>query len=133
MKARFIVLVLMLVGVFGVGAIATRGDNIAPDKQWALINFADPTIVAGEVLMGQFLVVHDSQKMSRGEPCSTFYRFDKKRGPQEAIVSFHCRPVQREVCAKTTLTVRSDPAFGIAKLVEYQVAGDSEAHGVPLR
>ena len=133
MKARFIVLVLMLVGVLGVGAIATRGDNVNADRQWTLINFVDPTMVAGEILMGPFLVVHDSQKMAHGEPCSTFYRFDKKRGPQEAVVSFHCRPVQRQVCAKTTLTVQSDPAFGVGRLVEYQVAGDSEAHGVPLR
>ena len=133
MKTRFIVLVLMLVGVFGVGAIATPGDNVAPEKQWALINFVEPTIVAGEMLMGPFLIVHDSQKMARGEPCTTFYRFDKKHGPREAVVSFHCLPVQRQVCAKTTLTVRSDPAFGVAKLLEFQVAGDSEAHGVPLR
>src|ERR671931_17616 len=78
MKARFIVLVLMLVGVLGVGAIATRGDNVNADRQWTLINFVDPTMVAGEILMGPFLVVHDSQKMAHGEPCSTFYRFDKK-------------------------------------------------------
>jgi hypothetical protein len=132
MKSRLIVGVLVLVGLFSVSAFATRGDAVGPDKQWAIVNFVSPVLVKGELLMGPYLIVHDSAKMARGEPCSTFYVFDKNHGPQQVAVSFHCRPVSREICDKTTLTVTNDPS-GIARLDEYQIGGDLEAHGVPVK
>jgi hypothetical protein len=78
------------------------------------------------------LIVHDDEKMALGEACTTFYRFDPARGPQEEIVSFHCTPVRRTVAEKTRLTLseRSEPTC--KRLLEYQVAGESEAHAIPL-
>lgn len=43
-----------------------------------------------------------------------------------------CEPIQKEVCDKTTFSVKRDSA-GINRITEYQFAGDSEAHGVPIR
>ena len=130
MKSRLIVGVLLLVALFSVSAFATRGDGVGPDKQWAIVNFVSPVLVKDAILMGPYLIVHDSTKMARGEPCSTFYRFDTKRGPQEAVVAFHCLPATRERCDATNLTVVTSPV-GFARLIEYQIGGDSEAHGVP--
>ena len=47
-------------------------------------------------------------------------------------MSFHCIPRQTDRVAATTLTTyTSEP--GCRKLTEYQIAGDSDAHGVPER
>ena len=126
MKSRIIVGVLLIMGGFSVGSGATGL------RTWTQVNFTDPVLVAGRFVMGPTLIVHDEEKMARGEACTTFYRVDPARGQQEAIVSFHCTPVQREVAATTRLTLSQTPLIGCKRLVEYQIAGDSEAHGVPI-
>jgi len=131
MRSRLIVGALLLFGLFSVGTFATRGDGVAPPKQWALANFSSPVLVGGQYLMGPYLITHDDAKMARGEACTTFYRFEPGQGPKEAVISFHCRPVQREVCVTTTFSVVSTPD-GVKRLTEYQFAGDSEGHGIPL-
>src|SRR6185369_1738600 len=112
--------------------IATSGDGVAPPRQWAIATFTDPVLVTDQILMGSYLIVHDDAKMERGEACTSFYRFDKVKGPQEEVVAFHCTPANRPVA--DMLTVRlSDPlqGIGIPRLTEYQFAGDCEAHAVP--
>lgn len=135
MRSRIIVGSLLLLGVLAVGTVATSGDGVAPPRQWAIAHFVDPVLVTDQMLMGTYLIVHDDEKMARGEPCTTFYRFDKQRGPQEEVVSFHCTPAYRKVVDTLTLT-QSDPSInnvGLARLTEYQFAGDCEAHGVPAK
>jgi hypothetical protein len=105
---------------------------VGADKQWSIVNFADPVRVVGAVVMGPVLIVHDSNKMARGEACTTFYRFKPGKGPTEEIVSFHCRPRQANLVERTTYTTVS-PEPGCKRLVEYQIGGDAEAHGVPLK
>ncbi len=132
MGSRIFVGALLLVGAM-VGTSASNGTHGATHKQWAIVNFGDPVRLQNRVLMGSYLIVHDDAKMARGEPCTSIYRFDPARGPQETEAEFMCQPVQREICAKTTMAVAYDPALGIRKLTEYQFAGDTEAHGVPTR
>ena len=89
-------------------------------------------LVARTLVSGMVLIVHDDVKMAQGEPCTTFYRFDPVEGTKEALVSFHCKPRRAEkVDATTFITEPAD--LGVKRLVEYQIAGDAEAHGVPLR
>jgi hypothetical protein len=133
MKSRIIVAALLVFGAFSVGSVAGRGQNAAGSRTWTMVNFPDPVSVLDRIVVGPVLIVHDDQKMEQGEACTTFYRFDRARGPQEAIVSFHCTPVQREVAATTRLTVSPLPAVGCKRLVEYQIAGESEAHGIPIQ
>jgi hypothetical protein len=132
MRSRIIVGSLLLLGVLATGTIATSGDGVAPSRQWAIANFVNPVLVTDQVLMGQYLIVHDDAKMKYGEACTTFYRFDPARGPQEEVVSFHCMPANRKVADKLTLT-QSDliADLGVRRLTEYQFAGDCEAHGIP--
>jgi hypothetical protein len=102
------------------------------DKQWSTANFVAPMLVARTLVSGMVLIVHDDVKMAQGEPCTTFYRFDPVEGTKEALVSFHCKPRRAEkVDATTFITEPAD--LGVKRLVEYQIAGDAEAHGVPLR
>ena len=127
MRSRIFVGTLLLVGVFGAALVAHNGTT----THSSIVNLLDPVLVIGQMVMGPVLIVHDDLKMAKGEPCTTFYRFDTKTGPQEALVSFHCRPVERRVVAQTTLTTNSQVA-GCKRLVEYQIAGEAEAHGIPI-
>ena len=121
--AAGVVLVFALLATALVGQAATT-------KHWAILNFADPVFVADTFVLGPVLIVHDDAKMARGEPCTTLYRFAPGKGPGEALASFHCRPVQREIAKETVVTVTS-LTEGCRRLVEYQIAGDTEAHRVP--
>jgi hypothetical protein len=128
MRSRIIVATFLLVGALGAAMLASSSAT----KQWTIVNFPEPVQVVDQIVMGPVLIVHDDVKMAEGEPCTTFYRFDTKRGPQETLVSFHCRPAQRNLVARTTFTTVPNAA-GCKRLVEYQIGGDSEAHGIPLQ
>ena len=131
MRARIIVGVAVVIVALGVGALASRAGDVTSSRQWTIVNFPDAVQVKDTLIMGPVLIVHDSEKMARGEPCTTFYRFDAARGQQEPLVSLHCKPRMTDKPASATqiVTTLDDPAC--RKLVEYQVAGDAEAHGVP--
>jgi len=134
MRSRIIVGSLLLLGLFAVGTVATSGDGVAAPRQWAITNFMDPVLVSDQILIGPYLIVHDDAKMERGEACTSFYRFDPAKGPQEEILSFHCTPATRPPAGKLTLTKSErKSAVGIARLTEYQFAGDCEAHGIPTK
>ena len=140
MSLRIPFSVQLLIGLLGVGALATSASGMLVQKQSALVVLANPTKVSGYLLAGgQYLIVHDDAKIANGEPCTTFYRGDKE-DPREVAVSFHCKPVQRNVPVRTSLTLTDGESEGCTfagsgwkpeKLTEYQFAGDSEGHGVP--
>ena len=134
MRSRIILGSLLVLGVLSAGTIATSGDGVAPPRQWAITHFDKPVLVNNQILMGSYLIVHDEAKMARGEACTSFYRFDAAKGPQEEVLSFHCIPTERTVADTLTLT-RSAPidSVGIPTITEYQFAGDCEAHGIPAK
>ena len=130
MRTRIIV-GLALLFVVGVGTLGAR-PTVGVDKQWTVTNFPDPVLVKRVVISGPVVIVHDSEKMARGEACTTFYRFKPGVGPQEELVSFHCQPRQTGMATETMFTtIRTDA--GCKQLIEYQIAGTDEAHGVPAR
>ena len=134
MRSRIIVGALLVFGVLAAGTIATSGDGVAPPRQWGIVNFPEPVLVTDQILMGPYLIVHDDAKMQRGEPCTSFYRFDPAKGPQNEVLAFHCTPSMKKVVDRLTLRQTDpNPAIGIARLTEYQFAGDCEAHGVPSK
>jgi len=131
MRARVTVGGVVFIALFIVGVFASAGDR-AGRRQWTVVNFANPVQVMDRVVMGPTLIVHDDTKMAQGKACTSFYRFDTRTGPQEEILSFHCRPEARAVVEATTFTYTRGE-LGCQKLVAYQIAGDAEAHGVPAR
>ena|SRR5689334_119461 len=130
MRSRFIIGVLIL-WASAAAVLATPGDG-QPRRQSAVITFARSTWVTDQLLVGTYVVVHDEDKMARGEPCTTFYRVGAAEERLNEVVSFHCIPRERRVVRSFTMTVSSDPALGADTLTEYQFGGDSEGHGVPL-
>ena len=129
--SRAIVASVLLVGALVPATVAMSGDR-APGHQSAIVRFEHPTWVASEMLIGTYVVVHDEDKMTRGEPCTAFYRVGTRTRPLEEVVSFHCIPRERKVVPGFTITVNSNAALGIDTLTEYQFAGDAEGHGVPI-
>ena len=142
---QMIVGVLMLFGIlaFATGTPATNGTHVAPIRQWAIVNFDRTTQVAGYALnAGQYLIVHDFDKMDRGEPCTSIYTFGESgAGPQKEAVAFHCIPRDRALADHTTVamdTVAGDTGgctlswgWNMDRMTEFQFAGDTEGHGVP--
>jgi hypothetical protein len=134
MRSRIIVGSLLVLGVLTAGTIATTGNGVAPTRQWAIANFVNPVLVDNQLLMGKYLIVHDYARMARGAACTSFYRFDAVKGPQEEVVSFHCTPVHRNIVNRLKLT-QSAPidGVGIPRVTEFQFEGDCEGHAIPTR
>jgi hypothetical protein len=143
MRSRIIFGVLLAFGILSPATFATSGAGVMPVRQWAIVNFDRTTAVSGALLnAGRYLIVHDGEKMARGDACTTFYSFGESgNGAQEEAVSFHCIPRERKVASEATLTIATTPgdtagctyswSYTNDKLTEYQFAADSEGHGVP--
>ena len=130
MRSRSMVGAWLLVSALA-ATVATSGGGTVPERQWAIARFEHPTQVWDQTLMGIYLVVHENAKAMRGQPCTSFYALETANGPHEAV-SFHCVPRQRSVADTFRITTHWDAARATYYLSEYQFAGDSEAHGVPL-
>ena len=102
--------------------------------QAARITFPEPTRACGHILLGTYIVVHDDARMARGEPCTTFYRLHPNADAED-VLSFHCIPRQRPLASELTIVTAPQRGATIStrfvELVEYQFAGDSEAHALP--
>ena len=133
MVSRATVVSVLLVGTLVPATFAMSGDR-APSQQSAIVSFEHPTWVGSQMLIGTYVIVHDENKMTRGEPCTALYRVGMRTRPLEEAVSFHCIPRERKAVPSFTTTVISKPAFRIDTfdtLTEFQFAGDREGHGVP--
>jgi hypothetical protein len=122
--------VLML--LLGAGAVATSAGS-APGRQSAVIYLTELTLIGSTVVQGPVTFVHDEARMARGEPCTTVRLYEPEKGQGELVASFHCIPTRRPVAHAFTVRTRPNLTDGVGcVLTEYQFAGDSEGHGVPL-
>ena len=133
MRPRIVVATLLLVGVMATGTVAVSGDGVARGRQSAIVYLTEPTLIGSTLVEGPVLVTHDNAKMARGEPCTTIYLLGPTKRPAEEIASFHCIPTSRKVVHKFTITTQPNAALGFGCLLtEFQFAGDSEGHRVPV-
>jgi hypothetical protein len=134
MVSRMTVASVLLLGTLAPATFAMKGDRV-PGQQSAIVAFERPTWVADQMLIGTYVIVHDEDKMARGEACTTLYRVGARNRPVEAVVSFRCIPHERKAVPSFTTTVILNPPLRIDAfdtLTEFQFAGDSEGHGVPV-
>ena len=131
MRSRILVGALALSASLAVGSSVT-GSAADPVMKWANVNLTEPTSIAGLFVTGPVIFVHDDAKMAEGEPCTGVYRFVPRKGPAEELVSFHCKPRWGTAPERFTVATKRNP-YGPRILTEYQFAGDSEAHGVPIK
>ena len=108
-------------GIFAANASAeTKRD------ERATIEFAQTVKLLNVVLKGKYLVVHDEERMAKGEDCT--YIYDRKG---QLVVSFHCTPVERPKSESFRVVTRRVDPSGLSEIVEIQFAGSTEAHKVP--
>jgi hypothetical protein len=129
-RSKVLIAASLMVGVLG---LAASGENLKSPRQSAVVYLTEPTLIGSTVVQGPVLFTHDDTKMLRGEPCTSVYLFEPGRGPAEELASFHCIPRSRQAVTKFTLRTVPNDALGFGCiLTEYQFAGDTEGHGVPI-
>lgn len=130
MRSRILIGALVLVGVLAAATIVARGSAMAPSRQSVVAIFQEPMAIAGTIVQGRVLIVHDHEKMAHGDACTTIYRYQNGKRRQE-LVSFMCRPVQRPLAKEFRVVSTKNGLSGTQRMLEYQFSGDTEAHGVP--
>jgi hypothetical protein len=99
-------------------------------REKAVMNFDYPVTLMDVPLKGEYLFVHDDAAMARGEACTFVYK-GLNEIAKNLVVSFHCTPAARVVAGH--FTVRTElVAPGKYELREFQFAGSTEAHLVPV-
>ena len=126
MRTRILVGALVCFAILAVSALTA-----APTRRAAVVRFLKPTIIAGAAVMGTVVFEHDDARMARGEACTKVYFYDAKHNAAgDLIVQFHCTPKDRAEVKQFEATVIKSP-LGPDRLVEYQMVGETEGHGVP--
>jgi len=122
-----------LLGALIVSSSLTLPGTSAADKakkEQAVFTFNQPVKVMDVTLKGEYLFVHDDAAMARGEACTYIYKGLNANAPKLAT-SFHCVPALRDKAeyfiVRTELT-----SPGTYELKEFQFAGSTEAHMVPI-
>jgi hypothetical protein len=100
-----------------------------PGVERMVVRFPNPVLVGDRVLMGVHVIEHDTNRMARGRPCTYIYAYDDQRLP---VVAFHCTHLTRDRRAQPTVMLVSDHAAGLKRLTEFQFAGETGSHGVPV-
>ncbi|HXG67425.1 MAG TPA: hypothetical protein VNO70_20135 [Blastocatellia bacterium] len=124
---RFIIGIFAGAVVLGCGILTTLGDTDKPAKEQATVRFNEMVKLRDVLLKGDYLFVHDDERMAQGEACLYVYTTDGK-----LVVSFHCRPVKREALQRFKVRLsRRVSVFDIPEITEVQFAGSAKAHQVP--
>jgi len=103
----------------------------SPAREYALVKFTDPVRIGDRVLMGEYIIEHDTDRMARGGPCTHIYSAKNRR---EVVVAFHCIHLLRPKSGDTaTVTLRRDYSGSGVRyvLTEFQYQNSRAAHGVP--
>lgn len=111
--------------IISIGVFAAQANTEAKKTERATIRFNEPVKLLNVMLKGEYLFVHDEDKMAKGEDCSYVYDSTGK-----LVVSFHCIPAERSKVARfqvVTVAVTND----MREIREYQFADSTEAHQVP--
>lgn len=102
----------------------------AAKKERAVIKFSEPVQLMGATLKGEYLFVHDDEAMARGEACTYVYK-GQAENVNNLVTSFHCMPVAAERAPYFRVRASLN-MFGQYEISEYQFAGSTEVHLVPL-
>ena len=101
--------------------------DVAPVRQTLAVTFRNPVKVRDYILMGRYIIEHDTDRMARGEPCTHIYEYDN---PSRPVVAFHCVHLTRPRTPRNTVSLISRGELPVV-MTEFQFAGDSAAHGLP--
>ena len=125
---------LLIFALFGFvmfsGSLGTASTATTP-RESAVVEFSENVKLGNVLLRGQYLFVHDEERMAKGEPCTYIYR-GKDLDEAKLVASFHCIHTDREMVSEFTATIikRATP-YDIPELREIQFAGSKDGHRVP--
>ncbi len=110
---------------------SSKTSAATPRVESAVVEFADLVKLGGVLLRGEYLVVHDEQRMANGEACTYIYR-GKQIDETKLVASFHCIHVERERADAFKVTIaRLRSPYGVPEVQEIQFAGSTDGHRVP--
>ncbi len=123
-------LVLFLACAIG-GIVAASETTPLPPRESAVVQFPKVVKLMGVLLKGEYLIIHDEEKMARGEACTYVYR-GRKENADKLVVSFHCVHIDRAPSEKTKISYANYLTPNeIPEVKEIQFAGSSDGHRVP--
>ena len=131
MKRSMAFFSLVFLALVTVAIPVALGKGDAPRKERAIVEFPESVKLMGVFLKGEYLVVHDEERMARGEPCTYVYS-GRVEQENKLVASFHCLHVDREKADRFTVTL--DPrrsAYDVLEVREIQFANSTEGHRVP--
>lgn len=94
-------------------------------QQTTTVWFHRAVWVGPKVLMGKYVIEHDLDRQARGEPCTHIYAADDLVTP---VATFHCTHIDSATVENDTVVIQTLPD-GTRRLVQFQFAGESAAHG----
>ena len=130
---RIILISFVIFGALAMsGSLCPSGKSTAaPRRESAIVEFAETVKLQGVLLRGQYLIVHDEERMARGEPCTYVYS-GKQEDKAKLAAAFHCIHVDRSKTEtfKVTFSRHSTP-YEVPEVKEIQFAGSKDGHQVP--
>jgi GTP-dependent phosphoenolpyruvate carboxykinase len=131
MKRIALAIFILGLALFSGGAFITTSKAETQRRESAVVEFPETVRLYGVFLRGEYVIVHDEERMARGEPCTYIYR--SKNGVEgELITSFHCEHVDRAKVKEFTVRLRGrHTPYDIPEVQELQFAGSTAGHRVP--
>jgi hypothetical protein len=99
-----------------------------PVRQETVVWLKRPTLIGKAILMGQYVIQHDNDRMARGEPCTHIYANNDRVTP---VAAFHCKHIERARASENVVVVVNTADPGLQRLTEFQFSGETGAHGYP--
>lgn len=126
--------IAILAGVLAaaiVVAVSAKAEN-APKRESAIVEFTNTVKLVDVLLRGQYLIVHDEERMAKGEACTYVYRGTAEK-VDKLVTSFHCIHMDRAKTdnLKITFTNYGGKPFETPEILEIQFAGSADGHRVP--
>lgn len=113
--------------MISIGALAAHAKTESKKSERATVQFTQTVKLLGVLLKGEYLIVHDEDRMAKGEDCT--YVYDRSG---KLVVSFHCIPVERPKTERFRILVsKANAGYETGEVTEIQFPGSTEAHQVP--
>jgi hypothetical protein len=125
MKRLFIASSMLVALVITIAAFTAHAKAEAKNNERATVEFTQTVKLLDVVLKGEYLVVHDDERMAKGDACT--YIYDKAG---KLVVSFHCTPAERPKSDRFRVVTRRFDPNGLNEIIEIQFAGTTKAHVV---
>ena len=132
MRRSFLFMLMLCAIILSSGLLIASGKAPASKTKSGTVVFYQPVKLLNVVLQkGEYLIVHDDAAMARGEACTSVYRV-KESGPA-LVASFHCTPVPRDAVKNFTVRMAVPTPGAMEEVREFQFAGSTESHLVPVK